>query len=114
MLLITLSVVGHPVGGGDPGVGDGVLPPPATVLLARVAGVVAAGTMTRVDVVGAVEVTGGAGGVCTVDEGGGGGGYNTTTQDIHARSKMYYGYPMNRRINVCIESTIRLDHSIAK
>ena len=113
--MITLSVVGHPVGGGDPGVGDGVLTPPATVLLARVAGVVAAGTMTRVDMFGAVEVTGGAGGACTVDEGGGGGGgYNTTTQDIHAGSKMYHGYPMNRRINVCIESTIRLDHSIAK
>ena len=96
--MITLSVVGHPAGVGDPGVGEGVLPPPAaTVLLARVAGVVAAGTMTRVDVVRAVEVTGGAGGGCIVDEGGGGGGggYNTTTQDIHARSKMYYGYPMN-------------------
>ena len=93
MLLITLSVAGHPAGGGGAGVGEGVISLPATVLLAGVAGVVTAGTMTRVDVVGAVEVTGGAGGGCIVD--GGGGGYNVTTQDMHVRSKKYYSYPMN-------------------
>ena len=72
---VTLSVAGHPAGGGDAGVGngDGVIPPATTVLLARVVAkmVVAAGTM-----VGAVEVAGGAGGACIVDEAAG--GYNTT------------------------------------
>ena len=70
-----MSVAGHPAGGGDvpAGVGDGVLLPGAAVLLARVAGVVAAGTMTELVVVGAVEVIGGAGGACTVDKGGAGG-----------------------------------------
>ena len=110
-----MSVAGHPAGGGDvpAGVGDGVLPPGAAVLLARVAGVVAAGTMTELVVVGAEVIGGaggactvdkdGAGGACTVDEGGGSGGcivdgaggYNTTqdtevTYFSYIRSYIHY------------------------